>query len=82
MSGWWQGSASYLAFDVNSTEGLFPRVVEELASFPRKEGDVVSPLIEQVLAVVVDDKLHSLGVGLKAQLLGDESEFHVRLVSI
>jgi hypothetical protein len=64
--------SSYLALDVDSTERSGAELFKPRAGLAGQDGDVLLALFEQVLAIVVYDELGGIGVGLEAELLGDE----------
>jgi hypothetical protein len=73
---------SYLALDVDATKRLLPRLFKELTSLSGQHDDAnVRTFLEQVLAVVVNDELGSIGIGLETKLLGDETQTDIWFVS-
>jgi hypothetical protein len=53
--------ASYLAFEVDSTEGLGPRLFECRPGFSSQADNVIIAFLEQLL-VIIDDELSSFGI--------------------
>lgn len=73
--------ASDLALEVNPPEGVGSRRFEELSRVAGQEDDRLVSLLEKILAVVVNDELSGLGIGLKCKLLSDITQFQVWFVT-
>jgi hypothetical protein len=72
----------YLAFDVHSAEGLCAQVFEEQAGFASQHSDVRSRSFqEQMLGAKVDDELGCIMISLESQLLCNEAQFYLGLVT-
>lgn len=69
-----------LAFDVDFLERRDARSLEETASLASQERDVFRSILQKVLALVVNDELRGISVGLKAEFLRDETQLHIRFV--
>lgn len=72
---------SYLAFDVDSLERLLSSSFEKRACFTGQEGDILRPVFQQFLAIVVNDELGSISVRLKPEFLCDEPQLDIWLIS-
>jgi hypothetical protein len=69
-----------LSFDIDLAEGRDLRSFEERTCLPGKEAESVFAALEEVLAVVVVDKLCGIGIGFESQFFGDESYLDVGFV--
>lgn len=74
------GPTSNLPFDVDFAEGGRPGSLKECAGLACQKGDVLLPVFEKMLAMMIDDELGSIRIGLKGKLLSNEAKLHVRLV--
>jgi hypothetical protein len=62
-----------LALDIDFSEGLGLRSLEDLACFPTNEAKAVFLLFEKMLSIMVADELCSVAIRFEAELFGDES---------
>ncbi len=65
---------------LDATKGFLPGLVKLLQPLGRQEGNMVVTLLEQLLRVVIDDKLGSVHVRLEPELFGDEPQPDVGFV--
>jgi hypothetical protein len=72
---------SYLALDVDCSEGLRTRAFKHGTGLAGQECNVFGSVFQQMLAVVVDDELGRISVGLKSEFFRDETQLHIWLVS-
>lgn len=75
-----EGRISYLALDVDSLESLLSSTLKERPSFTGQERDVLRSVFQQLLAIVINDELGCIGVGLKPEFLRDEPQLNIWLV--
>ena len=75
------GTRLDLSLDVNAREGCGTWTFEKSAGLARQEYDLALAVLEEALAVMVEDKLCCIGIRLKVQLLSNEAQRHVRFVS-
>ena len=76
------GKRSDLAFDINLSECGRSRTLEEGPGLASQESDVVRSIFQQMLTLVVDDKLGRISIRLESEFLSDEAELDIRLVSV
>ena len=74
-------ATSYLPFDVDAGKGRGATGFEPLAGFGCEKHNGSFAVLEEVLAVMVEDELRGLDVRLKVELLGDKTQGHIWLVS-
>lgn len=72
---------SYLAFDVNPAEGFGPCGLEVTLGFAHLEIEDGVTLLKETLSIVVDKELVRIAVGIKTELLGDETKRNICLVT-
>ena len=58
--------ASYLAFDIDPSEGRGPERLKERSGLAAQEADLAITLLEQVLAVEIDNELSRIGIRFEA----------------
>lgn len=73
--------ASNLAFDVNPAEGFGPRGLEMILGFAHLEVEDGVTLLKKTLSIVVDKELVRIAIGIKTELLGDETKRNICLVT-
>lgn len=76
------GERSDLAFDINFSECSGSRPLKEGPGFASQESDIVRSIFQQVLTLVVDDKLSRISIRLESEFLSDEAELDIRLVPV
>lgn len=72
---------SNLALEIDSSEGLCSCRLEQLFRITCQENDGIVTFLEQVLTVMVDDELSSLGIRLEGQLLSEVAQFQIWFVT-
>lgn len=73
---------SYLALDIDSAKCLLSSVFEERPSFASQKSNVLRPVFQKFLAVVINDELGSISVRFEAELLRDEPQSQVWLITV
>lgn len=72
---------SDLTLDVDARERRSSRAFEPLSGFGSQEHDGAIVVLEEVLALVVDNELCRFNVRFEVELLGNKAEGHSLLVS-
>ena len=70
-----------LALDINLSKRGVARTFEEGTGFASQKRDVVRSVFQQVLTLLIDDKLGSISIRLETEFLSDEAKFDIRLVA-
>lgn len=73
---------SDLAFDIDLAEGSRTCTLKESTCFASEECDVIRAIFQKVLALLINDKLSGIGIGLETEFLSDEAKFYIWLVSV
>jgi hypothetical protein len=76
------GKRSDLAFDINLSERGRSRTLKEGPGLASQKSDVIRSIFQQMLTLVVDDKLGRISIRLESEFLSDEAELDIRLVSV
>jgi hypothetical protein len=70
-----------LTFNIDGSERLILGRLKYLACLSSQKPKFGILFLEKILAVIITDKLGSVTVGFEAELLGNESQLHIWLVS-
>ena len=71
----------YLTLDVDAGESLSSGAFEQLACFSGQEHNCAFLFLKQLLAVMVEDELGCLHVGLEIEFFGDKTQWDIRLIA-
>lgn len=77
-----ENQASDLALDIDSAKGSSFCVLEEANSFAGQEMDVRAPLLEEMLAAVVDNELCGILIIAKSEFISNHSNFNIWLIPV
>lgn len=77
-----ENQASDLALDIDATKGGCFCVLEEANSFAGQEMDVRAPLLEEMLAAVVDNELCGILIVAKSEFISNHSNFNIWLIPV
>ena len=71
---------SNLSLNVDSSEGRSSGAFKDVSGFAGQEGDILGAILQQLLALVIDDELSRISIRLEPEFFCDEAQFNIRFV--